>query len=190
MAETKATVISGKEISTSSLTSPTASHVIALNQISQGIDAHNRTGTKITPKFLDVRGSIHLNADPTQLVKVMIVEHETTRDPLTELLEDNAGDIAPAGADVSVMYARVNTTNFRVLGQRVFHVGQSIGYYGTKLFHFNIKLKGQMYYDQGGAIPAKRQISLIWFNRQSGNDESIGVNCEFTYNSKFYYQDM
>jgi len=190
MAETKATIISGKEISTSSLTSPTTAQIVALNTLSQGSPASSRVGTKVTPKYLDVRGSVHLNADPTQVVKIMIIEHDIGSDPLSELLENNSGDLAPAGEDLSAIYARINTTKFKVLASRVMTLGQSIGYYGTKLFHMNVKLSGQMYYDHNEVIPHKRQISLIWFNRQAPNDETTGVNVEFTYNSKFYYQDL
>lgn len=190
MAETKASITVGTEVSTNSLTSPTTSHVIALNSLVFGTQSYARIGTRIRPRYLNVRGAVHANSEPNQIVKIMVVEHDVAADPLTELLENNSGDIAPASADFSATYARANTTKFRVLATKNLRLSYASAYWVTREFNLNMKLSGTMHYDLGETVPAKRQISLIWFNRQSNNDETTGVNVEMTYNAKFYYQDM
>jgi len=190
VAETKNTITYGTEISTGSLTSPTASHLVPVNNITLGTQQFARNGVKIQPKFLNIRGAVHLNAEPTQFCRMLVIEHDVTDDPLSELLENNSGDFAPAATDFSAIYARINTTKFRVLANKVIKMSVALGYYTTQRFNINVKLGGNMYFDTGETIPAKRQISFIWFNRRADNDESVGTTCEMTYNAKFYYQDL
>jgi len=190
VAETKSMIIYDTEITTNTLSSPTANHVVKLNAIGTGANVYNRVGTKISPKWLNVRGSFFTAADPNQTLRLMVVEHDLDSDPLTELLEVNSGAIGPPGNDYSAIYARINTTKFKVLATKTMTFGYTAGSLPCKLFNFTIKLGGAMHFEIGDTTPSKRTISLVWYNRRSDNDESTGSNGELSYNSKFYYQDM
>lgn len=191
VAETKTSIIAGTEVVTSTLTSPTSSHVIPLNSILTASGQSNRTGVKISPRFLNVRGAVHMSPSTSTLqARVLILQHDSSEDPISTLLENNSGTFSAAGSDFTAIYARLNTTKYRILGSKVVRLGSQNGYYNTGMFNFNIKLSGNMYYEVGASIPSKRQLTLMWFARRTDNDESLGTDCEISYNSKFYYQDM
>lgn len=191
IAETKTSIVTGTEVTSTTLVSPTSSTLVPLNSIATASGQSNRTGVKITPKFLNVRGAVHMDPSTSTLhARVLVLQHDVGDDPLSTLFENNSGAFAPAGADYSAMFARLNTTKYRILAQRNLRLGNGTGYYNCMPFNINIKLSGNMYYEIGSTIPSKRQLTLIWFARRTDNDESLGTNFEVSYNSKFYYQDM
>ena len=188
--ETKNYIYSIEENSMSSLTSPLAATVWTLNTIPQGTGQASRNGNKIEPKYLDVRGSVHLEpTGVTQYVRRLILECQATDDCYSDLTEVNSGANSPAGLNISAMYARINTTTYRVLGERVIKVGISTGYYSSQLFHFKCKLAGNMYFETGVNVPNKRAIKMVAFNRLSNSDETTGATAEISFSSKFYYND-
>lgn len=187
--EMKNTIVTGTELTLSTLTSPASIYV--LNTVSQGTNQATRTGNRISPKFLNVRGSLHIQpSDSAQYVRLMVIQSTNDSDGLTDLLETNNSTYGPAGTDVASIYGRLNTTKYRLLASRLCKVGFTNNFYGSYLFNMNMKLSGNMYYDQGSNIPHNRKIFFVVINRRSDNDESTGTNCELTFNSKFYFQDM
>jgi len=187
--EMKSSIVTVTEQSLNTLTSPAS--VVILNTIAQGTTQAARTGNKISPKFLNVRGSVHVNpSDTAQYVRLMIIQAVNDADGLTDLLELNNATYGPAGTDVAAIYGRLNTTKYRLLATRTFKIGYTNNFHGSHLFNMNIKLSGNMYYDQGSNTPHNRKIFFVGINRRSDNDESLGTNLELTFNSKFYYHDM
>lgn len=187
--ETKSNIVIITERSVSSLGSPVVSDV--LNATTQGSSQSQRLGQKITPKFIDVRGHLHLAtlAEP-QFVRVLLLQCSVDEDGLTDLFESNSALIQPAAADLSAIYARINTTKYKVLGAKTLKLGPSDNYYGTQMFHMKAKLSGQLHYDIGSINPEKNKIVLVVINRRVDNDESTGTVAELTFNSKFYFTDM
>lgn len=191
VAETRSSITVGTEVTSSSLTSPTTSNAIVLNSVPLGTAIANRVGNVIQPKYIDLRGSVHMApSDSTTTARMLVIEHNVTDDPLSTLLETNTGDFGPPAQDFSSMFSRINTTKYRVLATKVIKLGNANGYFNTQMFHFNIKLSGKMFFEIGDNVPDKRQITFIWWNRRTDNDEGLGTSMECTYNSKFYYQDI
>ena len=193
-AETKSHIVTGTEISCSSLTSPTATNVIALNYLGQGSTIATRAGNKITPTFLNVRGGVHIAPDSgTQYLRLLIVEHDESDNPTLNLLELDTSVFSGLGNDLAAIYDRLNRTRYRIYAQKTFKLGGGgTGYFGQQLFNFNVKLKGNMYFENtpAAAMPTKRNLKFIFYCRDANNDTTVGTSCEVTYNSKFYYTDM
>ena len=190
-AETKSHIVVGTEVTVSSLGSPAPANIIVLNFIAQSDAINGRSGNKITPTFLNVRGALHLSPDAaTMWVRMLIIEHDVSDDFATDGCETDLATFASTATDVSAIFARYNTTKYRILANQCVKLGHTQGYFGSKLFNMNVKLKGNMYFDQGQSIPTKRRIDLVVYNRRCDNDESLGTSLEMSYNSKFYYTDV
>jgi len=184
--ETKFSIFSTTEASINTLTSPTLTY--ALNNLAQGSTVLTRVGQKVHAKYLDVRGHVHTaDGNAAQYVRVLLLSANVGDDGLTDLTETNAGISGPAGADVSAIYARINTTKYRVLGERILKLGPSLNTYGTKFFHFKKKLNMTLNYDQGSNVPERNKIFMVVFPRRADNDESLGTTSELTFNSKCYF---
>ena len=191
-AETKSHITVGTEVSSSSLTSPVfGTTICTLNNVPAGGAVNQRTGNKISPSYLNVRGFLHLAADAaSQFIKLMIVEHDEIDNFATDGLETDLATYAPPGSDLGAINGRINTTRYRVLKTKIVKLGHTQGFFGSAMFNFDVKLKGNMYFEQAGTIPSRRKLSFIFYNRRADNDETLGTTCEVTYNSKFYYTDM
>ena len=192
VAETKSHIVVQNETTVSSLTSPQfATNNFTLNSIPQGDGINERVGNKITATFLNVRGLMHLASDAaTQWFRIYVIEHDLNDQFPSDGLESDLGTFTPPTMDISAIYGRVNTTRYRVLATKLVKMGHTNGFHGSQMFNFNIKLKGNMYFEQLGGVPSKRKISLVVYNRRADNDEVLGTTCEFTFNSKFYFQEM
>jgi len=190
VAETKSVVYPITEYSMTTLTSPAIAWT--LNTVASGSGLNQRSGQKISPKYIDVRGHVHTgDGGIAQYVKVMLLSCNISDDGLTELQENNTGTIAPAGTDVSAIYNRINTTKYRVLGTRLMKIGPTGGnWFGTAFFSMKAKLSGVSHFDQGSNIPEKNKLILVAIARRADNDESTGTTTEITFNSKFYFQDV
>jgi len=191
VAETKSHIVSGAEVGFSSLASPTALNNVVLNFIGQGDTISTRSGNKISPSFLNVRGNIHLATDSvTQWVRLLVLEHDVAEDFTVDGLETDLATFSPPGADITAINGRINTTKFKVLAQKTIRLGHTQGYYSSQMFNMNIKLKGNMYFEQASNVPQKRRLSFVFYNRRCDNDEILGTVAEMSYNCKFYYTDM
>jgi len=192
MAETKSKLTVHTEVSLgTTLTSPSTWY--SLNNISKGTESHNRIGDKISPTFLDIRGSLKANANKQMYHKLMIISMNKQSDPLLDLLENEAGAYAPAAQDLQAIYARINTTKYKVLGTRVMKTGTSNGGNSeelTKMFSFKVPLRGVMEYQEGETSVQKRRLVIIGYSRPADNDVTFGEDVEWTFNAKLYYKDL
>jgi len=192
MAETKSKLTVHTEVSLgTTLTSP--NNWYSLNNINKGAESHNRVGDKISPTFLDVRGSIKANASKQMYHKLMIISMNKQSDPLLDLLENESGAFAPAAQDLKAIYARINTAKYQVLGTRVMKTGTSNGANSeelTKMFSFKVPFRGVMEYQEAESIAQKRRVVVIGFSRPADNDVTFGNDVEWTFNAKFYYKDL
>lgn len=190
--ETKSHIVANTEFGYSTLTSPTGFFI--LNALSQGNDAHERDGNMIMPTRIDIRGQIQATHQEAIWYKILLLEHNSARNPINDLLEDDGGNFAPASKDLTAMYARMNTSKYRVLGSKMVKTGTVSNTANdgnaVKFFKMNVPLKGKMYFDDGYDVPIKRQLSLLVFGRRANNDETTGLGFEFTFNSKFYFKDV
>ncbi|AXH73390.1 MAG: hypothetical protein [Cressdnaviricota sp.] len=193
--ETKYKITSQTENGTSygnTVTSP--ANWANLNDIAEGSSENQRVGNRISPTFLNVRGSLQSNTLKPVISKLLILETNRSNDPTLDLLEDNAGSINPATRDLYAISARINTTKYKVLKTITFKTGtyaNHVGDFGgTHLFNCNIKLSGVMHYDDGVSVCQKRNIILVPIYREAQNDAGLGETMELTFNSKFYYKDL
>lgn len=190
--ETKSHIVANSEFGYSTLTSP--SGFFTLNGIAQGNDAHERDGNMIMPTRIDIRGQIQATHQEAIWYKILLLEHNSARSPVSDLLEDNNGNFAPAVSDITAMYARINTGKYRVLGSKMVKTGTMSNtandVNAVRFFHMNVPLRGKMYFDDGSSVPNKRQLSLLVFGRRANNDETTGLGFEFTFNSKLYFKDL
>lgn len=190
--ETKAHIAHNTEFSYSTLTSP--SGFFTLNNITQGDTKHNREGAMIMPTRIDIRGQVQATNQEAVYYKVLLLEHNSARNPIDDLLENNAGNFAPAASDLTAIYARVNTGKYRVLASRMLKTGTvsstANDANAVQFFNMNIPLRGKMYFDEGSNTPNKRQLSLLVFGRRANNDDTQGLAFEFTFNSKMYFKDI
>ena len=191
-AETKSRVLAVTEATDNTITNPTGWH--ALNTVAQGTDKENRTGNMITPTWLDVRGQVQSSYQDATYYRVIVFEKNIQSNPLTDLLEDDSGNFAPASGDLKAIYARINTAKFRILGSRVLKLGTQSNTANDRnsvqMFHMKMKLGGKMFFDEGQVNPQRRQIGLLVIGRRANNDDTAGHAFELTFNSKFYYKDM
>lgn len=175
-------------------TSPTGFY--DLNHLSEGTEENQRIGNMVQPTRLDVRGCIRANHHTAQYHKILIVECNQQSNPLLDLLEDNTGTYAPAANDLRAIYARINTTKYRIVGQRILKTGtmstQVDDFGSTAMFNINIPLKGKMNYEDALAVAQKRRLVLVVISREANNPnpEGPGHNVALTWNSKFYFKDI
>lgn len=192
--ETKATITSATESFLSTLSSPQSTNSILLNSITTGASLQNRLGCKINAKYVDVRGQVIFPTDaPAVYTKIFLIMCNEGDDPINDLLETNAAVFGGAGNDTSAVYARVNTTKYRILGTKMIRTGNTGGLTQTALFQMNVNLKGQMIsYENtsSNTTPSNKKIILHYFSRRADNDESLGTAGEITWNAKFYFTDM
>lgn len=192
MTETKANIVSQTENTTFGTTLSSPADWYSLNNLNKGTESHQRVGDKISSIFVDIRGSLLAKGNLQQYHKVMIIQMNKQSDPLQDLLEDNTGGFTPANRKLESIYARVNTTKYRVLGTRVMKTGTSNGGNApslTQMFHFKIPLKGTMEFQEDEAICQKKRIAIICFSRDADNSNG-STAVEWSFNSKFYYKDM
>jgi len=192
-AESKAKILHNTEFNNgSTLTSPTA--VIDLNWLAEGPEEDQRIGNMVQPSRIDLRGCIKSNHHSAMYHKIMVLEMNYQSNPLDDLLEDNTGNYAPATQDLSAIFARINTTKYKVLATRTLKTGlvsnQTDDFGGVAMYHINLPLKGKIYYEDALSFPQKRRIVMMCISREANNDTALGHTVELTYNSKFYYKDV
>lgn len=189
--ETKNHIAHFTENAGSTLTSPNSFFHIA--RIPQGTGAHQRIGDTIAPTYLDVRGQVQATNQEAVWYKVFVFEKNVQSDPLLDFLETNNGNFAPATSDLSAIYARVNNAKYKVLATRMLKTGTMSNTANdanaAQLFHMKIPLKGKMTWDDNQNDPQKRDICLMVFGRRANNDDAVGLNFEFSYNSKLFFKD-
>lgn len=127
-AETKASIVTATESFLSTLSSPQATNSIVLNNVANGSTNATRTGVKINAKFLNVRGAVFFPTDAVAIyTKIFIIMCNENDDPINDLLETNSAVFGAAGNDFSAIYARVNTTKYRILGTTIVKTGNTGG---------------------------------------------------------------
>lgn len=152
-----------------------------------------RVGHKINPVGLDIRGHVSSqNQSTSTIVKVMVVRYkDMLANPVTDLLETNAGNVSVASNDISKMYRRINTDAFDVLSSKYLNLTpQTAGSNTTKMFRMWIPLKRlrQLIYEGAGATgPSYNDINIIVFGADAQNDTTLQY--ELSYNCTFYYKD-
>jgi len=192
-AESKAKILANTEFNNgSTLTSPTA--VIDLNWLAEGTEEDQRIGNMVQPTRIDLRGCVKSNHHSAMYHKIMVLEMNYQSDPLVDLLEDNNGVYAPATQDLTAIFARINTTKYKVLATRTLKTGlvsnQTDDFGGVSMFNINLPLKGKLFYEDALSFPQKRRMVMICISREANNDTALGHTVELTYNSKFYYKDI
>lgn len=188
--ETKFLITSSTESAVNTLTSPATTNSIVLNNVGQGSNVYQRVGSVISSKYLNIRGVI-TNATLTPMVtKIVVLACNQNDIPTDDLCESNSALFAPASADLSSIYARLNTTKYQILKTAHLMHGGNAGWQNAKFFNWNINLRGmKIKFDQGATLPEKKIIIIYW-TRRLDNDDSLGNDTEITWNSKYYYTDM
>jgi len=166
-----------------------------LNSVPSGITASERIGDEVMSKMVNIRGHVCGTYQQAVYHKIMLVEHNAQSDPSIDLLENNAGNFAPAAANITDIYARVNTLKYKVLATRTLKTGTvsntANDYGASQMFEMTAKIPGPIKFDGPQAvIPQKRVLRLLLFSRTAANDTTLGEQYEITFNSKFYYSDM
>lgn len=192
--ETKNTIVAVTESTVSTLTSPTSNNIQNVNNLLIGNSHSTRIGNKVNGKYLNIRGSVYFPDDVTTIyTKLMILQCQEDDDPINDLLETNGANFSAASTDLSAIYARVNTTRYKVLATRVLKTGVTGGLQQTQLFNITVKLgNASMRYEQGSGVNvcSDKKLVFVYFSRRGDNDETLGLNGEISWNSKFYYTDM
>ncbi len=190
--ETKHHITVQTEQILSELSSPAL--VTTLNSLSQGVQQNQRVGNTTSPVGMDIRGHVHANAIGSgALCRIMVIKKNSPGDNfLSDGFEDDAGDFAPATADVRAIYSRVNADKYKVLKNYVITLtgrGDGSGE-SFKTFKMWIPLKamGVFKYDDTAIACRNKDICLVALARHPNNDDT-GSSCEITYNSKFYFKD-
>jgi len=192
-AETKSKITVKTELVEGTTNSPY--YTYRLNDLLQGDSAHQREGAKVTGSLMDIRGSIYCAHNKPVVHKIMVIECNKQSDPLVDLLENDNGVFAPGSGDLKDIYARVNTTKYKVLATRKFITGNSTNasIHATtqvaKLFNLSFKTRGTYEYDHTAAQPQKRVIRFLIISRRLDND-SGALTLEHTFNSKWYFKDL
>jgi len=193
-AETKWSITAVTESNLGTLSSPVAGNSILLNSITTGASIQNRIGVKITQKYVDIRGAVFFPTDaPAIYTKIFLIQCNQEDDPINDLLETNAAVFGAAGNDFSAIYARVNTTKYKVLATRLLKTGNTGGLQQTHPFTINVNLKNSMVQyenNSGNTTPSNKKLILHYFSRRADNDEVGGTTGEITWNSKYYFTDM
>lgn len=190
--ETKHHITVQTEQSLSDLTSPGL--VTTLNSLNQGVQQNQRVGNTVAPVGMDIRGHIHANSTGSgALVRILLIKKNSPGDNfLSDGFEDDNGNFAPATADVSAMYARVNNDKYKVIKNYVISLtgrGDGSGEcFKTFKMWVNLRNQGIFKYDDAAIGCRNKDICLIALSRHPNNDD-IGGSCEISYNSKFYFKD-
>jgi len=189
--ETKNHIKFNTEFQYSTLTSP--SGFFHLATIPQGTGAHQRIGDGISPTYLDVRGQVQATNQEAVWYRIYVLEKNVAADPTQDLLETNNGNFAPATSDLAAIYARVNHQKYKVLATRLLKTGTMSNTANdanaAQLFHMKIPMKGKLIYDDNATDPQKRDLVLLVMGRRANNDDTLGLNFEFSFNSKLYFKD-
>lgn len=193
-AETKFNIVKKTESTVYGTTLTSPANWDHLNALNEGFTENQRVGNQVRPMMVNIRGHVQSNSLKPIVCKIFLIEMNVANDPRTDLLEDNTGSYSPASTDLEAIYARINTTKYRVLktimlktGTYANHVGD---YGGTQMFNETIKLNGVYDYEDGVAQCNKRSLILMPMFREAQNDTTTGEVVEFTFNSKFYYKDI
>ena len=191
-AETRSFITAVTESTVNTLTSPTTSNEITLNSLAVSTLQGGRIGMKVTGKFCNVRGSIYNPTDLPIYVRLMLIYADESDAPSNDLLETNNATFGAPSVDLASIYARVNTTKYKVLAHKVIKVGNTAGLQNTQLFNMTLRLNNIAYHYENVSAQTtpKKRLMFIYWARRSDNDESLGSNLEITWNSKFYYQDI
>ena len=193
-AETKYKTLYSTESTAYGTTLTSPANFTYLNALSEGYTENTRVGNVVSPTFLNVRGSVKTNTRVPCYTKLFVLEMDQSADPRVDLLENNAGVLAPASLDLEAIWQRINVAKYKVLCTKTIKTG-SYGandddYGCAEMYNLNIPLGGKMEYQDGGTLPGKRTIAFFAISRQGDNDTTTGHTVEVTYNSKFYYKDL
>lgn len=190
--ETKYKIVSNTEFAYNTIGSP--SGFFSLNNITQGDTRNNRTGNAINPTFIDIRGQIQATHQEAIWYKIFLIEKNRQDDPTLDLFETDTGDVAGPSQDLRAIYQRMNNHKYKILKTRVLKTGtvsstaNDAG--AVAMFHMKMPLKGKMVYDDAETNPEKRHLVLMVLGRRANNDDTLGLQFEVTFNSKFYFKDM
>lgn len=189
--ETKKFFVYDQEDVFSTYGSPSSTECVLLNNPPKGNTGYERIGDIVRGRSIDVKGHL-INTTSTGLgIRVMLVCTKTDATvPPDELFETDGGFYTATSTDIRLLYAKLNSTKYRILANRLFFIGASAGHINTKLFHLHANLKDmKMEWDQAKTTPMQK-IYLVYFSRRLDNDDdTVGITAEITYNSKFYYHD-
>jgi len=197
MSETKSRISTQTEQVHDTMNAPNFTY--RLNDTVRGSGAHERIGDSVTGQMMDVRGSVFCAHNLPVVHKIIAVECSKDSDPTQDMFETDFGTFGPASGDLKDVYARIDTTKYKVLATRQFITGNSTNasIHATtqvaKLFSMNFKTPGVYHYDQssGEHKPQDRVIRLMSIARLLNNDDSgSGLTYELTFNSKWYFKDI
>jgi len=167
--ETKSTIISATETSLSTLSSPTSSNSIVLNNLGTGNGQSTRIGNKVNGQFINVRGAIFFPADSLPIyTKIFLIMCNVQDDPINDLLENNSAIFGAAGNDFSAIYSRVNTTKYKVLATRILKTGHVGGLQQTQTFNITANLKNQVFTYEGvtgNSACENKKIIIHYYSR-------------------------
>lgn len=192
VSETKYKITSVTEFAYNTIGSP--SGFFTLNSIAQGDSRNARTGNAINPTFLDIRGQIQATHQEAIWYKIFLIEKNRNDDPTLDLFETDTGDVAGPSQDLRAIYQRMNNHKYKILSTRVLKTGTMSSTANdagaVAMFHMKMPLKGKHVFDDGETVPEKKQLTLMVLGRRANNDDSLGLQFEVTFNSKFYFKDM
>lgn len=153
-----------------------------------------RVGHKVNPIGIDIRGHIITQAQGSATIaRVMVVRlKDMAANPVTELLETNAGNVTASSNDISKMYRRLNTDSFEILSSKYINLTPNAsGFNATRLFRMWVPLRKirQLTYEGAAATnPNRNDVAIIVYAADAANDAS-NLLYEVSYNSTFYFKD-
>lgn len=188
-AEKKQLITYTTESTVNTLTSPASFNNALLNDVGQGNASYQRIGERIEARYLDIRGHLITPLNAFTAVRFIVLTTKAQEVVTSDLWEKNDGTFSSAGQDFVVMNARLNTPKYRILKDKCYQV-LSGGIVAAKRFHFRIPLKNMKIHWTAGGVYPEQQIRFIILARRIDNDEELGTNLEYSWNSKFVYTDL
>lgn len=168
-----------------------------LSKVSQGDDADERIGTKISPKGLYLNYTLHNNAAVPMYVRIVIVEARGGEG--VNIASDwvlNPSTLAPTTLTAELLQditRRWNKNDFKVIYDKVHRLaglgdGTGIETIMRKKF---FKLKGKREFlstHDATTDSSNRNIRMIMLSRAADSD-TTAATVEMTYSSVYYFQD-
>lgn len=144
-------------------------YVTSLAAVSQGDGNNDRTGDKINPTRLHVRGKLNLNASATSsLVRLIVYSYKSgTSTAVT--------DILPASPTVEDFKSDAKRYASKILYDKVLRINDVS--MPEKYFQFSCKLPSYIAYNGGTTTPTVNGVYMLLLSDESTNTPTPSINC-------------
>jgi len=166
--------------------------------IAQGAQASARIGNKIQAMGLHIKGILFNNSTQESYVRMMVVGHNGTLDPMANLFRTSApGTVSQISTipGLDLMYMPINKEELTVYHDRTFRLGGSASgtaASNTRMISKFVKFNGRKVTYEGlnyGNGYQNWQYSVIWMAADANDDTSTGTAVELSQLTRFYFKD-